>query len=265
MADTIAGTYTPFSTNHHRTVYRRVEPKTESNVLLYFWDERDGEEQRGWWFGPEVGGEEVWAHNSGSSTSTVPPSRGWRILHSGSVDPALTVTKVDAQRIPAGGVAGAAAPSTAGAARTAIGSAPSQVRSATGGPAMPPPPPRPRGSAGMLRQHGGEAQPPTAPSRSRGPTPTSTGGVKRPRIDSARAAELHAWLEGLDDGAGAMLQYFDVLSAEFDADLAQISAAKVEGGEKQGILGVVDPSFWETVRVEKTGHKMLFARGIAKL
>lgn len=62
-----------------------------------------------------------------------------------------------------------------------------------------------------------------------------------------------------------MLTYFDVLAAEFDADLAQIAAAKVEGGERRGILGAVDPSFWETVKVQKTGHKMLFARGIAKL
>lgn len=61
-----------------------------------------------------------------------------------------------------------------------------------------------------------------------------------------------------------MLQYYDIFAAEFDADLAQIAAAKVDGGEKQGISGVVDPSFWDTVRVEKTGHKMLFVQGIAK-
>eukprot|EP00812_Abedinium_dasypus_P014480 NODE_8008_length_406_cov_189.888889.p4 GENE.NODE_8008_length_406_cov_189.888889~~NODE_8008_length_406_cov_189.888889.p4 ORF type:complete len:87 (+),score=39.04 NODE_8008_length_406_cov_189.888889:3-263(+) len=83
--------------------------------------------------------------------------------------------------------------------------------------------------------------------------------------EDARSAELRNWLSSLDDGAGAMLQYFDVLAAEFDADLAQIAAARVEGGERRGILGVVDPSFFDTVRVEKTGHKMLFARGIAKL
>jgi len=75
-------------------------------------------------------------------------------------------------------------------------------------------------------------------------------------------------LEGLDDGAGALLQYYDILEAEFDADLSMIAAAKVpqpDGGEKRGVLSVVDPSFWETVKVQKTGHKMLFARGIAKL
>lgn len=61
------------------------------------------------------------------------------------------------------------------------------------------------------------------------------------------------------------MQYYEVLESEFDADLAQIAAAKVDMGERQGILGAVDPAFWDTVKVEKTGHKMLFARGIAKL
>lgn len=212
MAETVAGTYVPSSTNHGKAVYRRVDPPSESSVLLYYWDDRDGQEQSGWWFGPEVGGEEVWAHNEGLPNSTLPPVRNWRVLHSGEVDPGLTVQKA--------------------ASRPTAAVAPSQA---------------------ACRKP--EAQ---------GATP-SAASLKRPRVDEARAAELRAWLEGLDDGAGAMVQYFDVLAGEFDADLAQIAAAKVEGGERQGILGVVDPAFWDTVRVEKTGHKMLFARGIAKL
>jgi hypothetical protein len=84
-------------------------------------------------------------------------------------------------------------------------------------------------------------------------------------IEDAGAWELRAWLSSLDDGAGAMLSYFDVLAVEFDADLQQIAAAKVEGGTTLSLLGVVDPSFWETVKVQKAGHKMLFARGIAML
>jgi len=76
---------------------------------------------------------------------------------------------------------------------------------------------------------------------------------------------LKAWLSSLDDGAGAMLSYFDVLAAEFDADLGQIAAAKVEVPTTRSLMGAVDPSFWETVKVTKTGHRMLFARGIAKL
>jgi len=287
MADTLAGTFMPSSNNHGRGVYRRVDPESEgsSRVLLYYWDERDGEEQRGWWFGPEVGGEEVWAHNAGTPNSALPPARGWRVLHSGAVDPGLTITKIEAPRsnVTGGGTGGtgtgaASNPGAQGARAGALGIAGANLR--------PPPPPRPRGTAGQQASRttpagtGGEASP-AMPARPRPPTapfvqhsayassvatqPTQTG-TKRPRVDDARAAELRAWLEGLDDGAGAMLQYFDVLATEFDADLAQIAAAKVDGGEgKRGILGAVDQSFWETVRVEKTGHKMLFARGIAKL
>jgi len=253
MGETLGGTYIPCSANHSRAVYRRIEPRSDSRVLLYYWDDRHGEDQRGWWFGPEVGGEEVWVHNASPSTGALPPTRGWRVLHSNVIDPLLTVTRIGA---PSAGV-----PS----------SIPSK-RSSSDTPVPPMPPPRPRGTAGMsvcpsarttnessARPRLGRA--PTSAQVSSGHT---SSGVKRPRVDVTRAGELRAWLESLDDGAGAMLQYFDVLASEFDADLAQIAAAKVEGGERRGILGAVDPSFWETVRVAKTGHKMLFARGIAK-
>merc|ERR1719464_1975746 len=98
----------PCSTNHNRAVYRRVNPQSESRVLLYYWDERDGDEQRGWWFGPEVGGEEVWAHNACTANSALPPARGWRVLHSGAVDPGLTITKIEAPRsnVTGGGTGG---------------------------------------------------------------------------------------------------------------------------------------------------------------
>jgi len=232
IAETIAGTYMPSSTNHSKTVYRRVDPPSEGKVLLYYWDDRDGEDNRGWWFGPAVGGEEVWAHNDTNPASPLPPPRNWTVLYSGEVDPALTVMK--------------AQPDVGRAASTGSAAMPSSFRD--------------RAPPGRGREM------PAAPSRSRPVgAPSTAVGAKRPRIDDARAAELREWLEGLDDGAGAMIQYFDVLAAEFDADLAMIAAAKVDGGEQHGILGAVDPSFWDTVRVVKAGHKMLFARGIAKL
>jgi len=67
MAETLGGTFVPAGMNHNRAVYRRVEPQSQARVQLYYWDDRDGEEERGWWFGPEVGGEEVWAHNAGDT------------------------------------------------------------------------------------------------------------------------------------------------------------------------------------------------------
>mmetsp|Transcript_78494 Transcript_78494/g.217959 ORF Transcript_78494/g.217959 Transcript_78494/m.217959 type:complete len:271 (+) Transcript_78494:75-887(+) len=270
MAETIAGTYMPSSTNHGRGVYRRVDPPSEdSKVLLYYWDQRDGEANCGWWFGPEVGGEEVWAHNAGTLGNALPPISGWVVLHSGQVDPGLTVTKVEGPRT-------TATPSTAQP-------RPPGIQGGPRGPSAFSAPPRPRGSAGAmpprptpsaaasgLLNTGPPAPRPRFPgfgpsSGGVGPSSGGAAGAKRPRYDNARASELRGWLEGLDDGVGAMVQYFDVLATEFDADLAQIAAAKVEGGEKLGILGVVDPSFWDTVRVTKAGHKMLFARGIAKL
>jgi hypothetical protein len=84
-------------------------------------------------------------------------------------------------------------------------------------------------------------------------------------VSHPQAAELETWLKSLDNGTGVMMRYFDRLAAEFDADLSQIAAAKVGGEEKNGIAASVDPAFWETVGVEKAGHKLLFARGIRGL
>jgi len=62
-----------------------------------------------------------------------------------------------------------------------------------------------------------------------------------------------------------MLEYYDTLEAEFDADLSQIAAAKISGDPSKGVLGTVDPSFWDVVKVSKAGHRMLFAHGISRL
>ena len=48
-------------------VYKKNEPVANNptlDVLIYFWDERDGANFCGWWFGPKVGGDQVWAYNS---------------------------------------------------------------------------------------------------------------------------------------------------------------------------------------------------------
>ncbi|CAK9032904.1 unnamed protein product [Durusdinium trenchii] len=69
----ICGDYLPEAkSNHEKPVYRKVDGK---QVLLYFWDARHGTEQMGWWFGPEIGGEKVWAHNA-SPGGPEPPSKG---------------------------------------------------------------------------------------------------------------------------------------------------------------------------------------------
>merc|ERR1712083_650178 len=71
---------------------------------------------------------------------------------------------------------------------------------------------------------------------------------RREESSSERDDELKQWLESLDDGQGILIQYFDTLRVEFDSDLTQIAAVKKNNYDmKKGILGVVDPIFWEAV------------------
>merc|ERR1712050_139554 len=88
----------------------------------------------------------------------------------------------------------------------------------------------------------------------------SVAALKRKREDgqSSREERLKEWLHGLDDGGGMLLQYYDILSTEFEADLAQIAAVKnapPSGNEPpRSLLDMVDPIFWEIVQVRKMGH-----------
>ena len=81
------------SENHGRPVYKKNEPVANNptlDVLIYFWDERDGANFCGWWFGPKVGGDQVWAYNS--ERSATPPSTGWRVPYDGAVDPTFVIS-----------------------------------------------------------------------------------------------------------------------------------------------------------------------------
>merc|ERR1719149_337996 len=69
----IMGNYTPYTQNHGKVVYRKDEKSKGFEVLIYYWDDRDGPDQCGWWFGPNVGGDQVWAYHP-SRSSTSPPS-----------------------------------------------------------------------------------------------------------------------------------------------------------------------------------------------
>jgi hypothetical protein len=259
MGNTLAGTYIQCRMNHEKPVFKRQD-SSEEEVLLYYWDDRDGQEQSGWWFGPEVGGEEVWVHNE-TAEGQFPPSNGWRVLISNTVDRGFTVSRTDAIPPQPKGSVGA----------QPRGSVAAQAQN------QPTPPAAPMRPGQRVQQGAPQRAPgPSSTSRPVGaprppsgakPTPQPSAANKRAREedDNAKANELKEWLHSLDEGAGAMLTYFDVLKTEFDADLGQIAAAKVDASGKGGILGAVDPSFWDTVKVQKTGHKMLFARGIAKL
>merc|ERR1712039_1068041 len=52
------------------------------------WDARDGDAFSGWWFGPKVGGDQVWAYHA-NKTSMVPPATGWRVPFNGDIDSSM--------------------------------------------------------------------------------------------------------------------------------------------------------------------------------
>jgi len=96
----VKGNYTPYSANHGKVVYRKDEKSKGFEVLIYYWDDRDGPELCGWWFGPNVGGDQVWAYHP-SRTSISPPSSEWNVPHDGSIDPTFAVSARVAGRAPA--------------------------------------------------------------------------------------------------------------------------------------------------------------------
>ena len=86
-----------------------------------------------------------------------------------------------------------------------------------------------------------------------------------PSVDSSKAEELMRWLMSLDK-TGGLVQYFDVLCVEFDADVKKnISCVRMSDDPKRPVLEAVDPVFFEIINCKKLGHRMLFAHGIARL
>lgn len=79
---TLEGQYVRDGTNHNKAVYRRIAPDPKGSVeaiKLYYWDDRDGKGDQGWWFGPKVGGPEVQASDCvlclSSSLQTLSPQK----------------------------------------------------------------------------------------------------------------------------------------------------------------------------------------------
>jgi len=92
VAEIINGSFQAVETNHGKPVYRKPATANSVAVLIYYWDERDGPNFSGWWFGPKVGGDQVWAYNS-SKGSLLPPATGWKVPWDGPVDDGFLLTQ----------------------------------------------------------------------------------------------------------------------------------------------------------------------------
>mmetsp|Transcript_14254 Transcript_14254/g.44822 ORF Transcript_14254/g.44822 Transcript_14254/m.44822 type:complete len:994 (+) Transcript_14254:82-3063(+) len=87
----VCGNYTLTTTNHGRPVYRKDPQPGKPEVMLYFWDERDGVGSSGWWLSPKVGSEVVWGFHP-SRASQTPPTTGWKVPYDAGVDPNFLIT-----------------------------------------------------------------------------------------------------------------------------------------------------------------------------
>jgi len=78
--------------NHGKPVYRKQGEPGSAKVVLFFWDERDGEHWTGWWLGPSMGFDHPgWARHEEKS-APLPPCTGWRVPPMGPVDVRLTIS-----------------------------------------------------------------------------------------------------------------------------------------------------------------------------
>ena len=78
----LCGEYVPKGINHGKPFYEKTIQDAET-CFLYYWDCRDGAANEGWWFGIELGGNEVFSHNDNGSTP-FPPAKGWKIPFDGA-------------------------------------------------------------------------------------------------------------------------------------------------------------------------------------
>mmetsp|Transcript_51215 Transcript_51215/g.89399 ORF Transcript_51215/g.89399 Transcript_51215/m.89399 type:complete len:934 (+) Transcript_51215:125-2926(+) len=92
------GTYALAGLNHGKPVYKRDGQVDGSDVLIYFWDERDGVANAGWWFAPAIGDNMVWAYHP-SRTTASPPSTGWKAPISAPIDQTIVVRGASEQQL----------------------------------------------------------------------------------------------------------------------------------------------------------------------
>eukprot|EP00928_Gymnodinium_smaydae_P018940 TRINITY_DN17215_c0_g4_i3.p1 TRINITY_DN17215_c0_g4~~TRINITY_DN17215_c0_g4_i3.p1 ORF type:complete len:1055 (+),score=289.79 TRINITY_DN17215_c0_g4_i3:128-3292(+) len=92
----VRGEFSLHSENHGRPVYKKKERVHDLDVMIYYWDDRDGPNFCGWWFGPKVGGDQVWAHQPDKDLKV--PAAGWKVPYDGPVDSTFKIEAKEKQR-----------------------------------------------------------------------------------------------------------------------------------------------------------------------
>eukprot|EP00928_Gymnodinium_smaydae_P093676 TRINITY_DN7798_c0_g4_i1.p1 TRINITY_DN7798_c0_g4~~TRINITY_DN7798_c0_g4_i1.p1 ORF type:complete len:643 (-),score=134.50 TRINITY_DN7798_c0_g4_i1:194-2047(-) len=89
----LLGQYQKTGVNHGRLVYKQLQDENTEDRYLYYWDDRDGPNYRGWWFGTAVGG--TWVLSFNACEADVPPASGWRIPWDKEVVSSLDVVPLE--------------------------------------------------------------------------------------------------------------------------------------------------------------------------
>eukprot|EP00929_Paragymnodinium_shiwhaense_P102003 TRINITY_DN651_c0_g1_i1.p1 TRINITY_DN651_c0_g1~~TRINITY_DN651_c0_g1_i1.p1 ORF type:complete len:907 (-),score=340.16 TRINITY_DN651_c0_g1_i1:154-2874(-) len=97
VGPTVRGQFMLNGLNHGKPVYQRQGQANGFNVCVFFWDQRDGPEQSGWWFAPAIGSDQVWAYSP--SQSATPPLAGWKVPISGPVDHSMRLNPAGRQQM----------------------------------------------------------------------------------------------------------------------------------------------------------------------
>mmetsp|Transcript_71828 Transcript_71828/g.155955 ORF Transcript_71828/g.155955 Transcript_71828/m.155955 type:complete len:981 (-) Transcript_71828:199-3141(-) len=87
----VRGSFSLAGENHGKPTYRKDAQVNGLEVMIYFWDSRDGPNFCGWWFGPKIGGDQVWAYHP-SSSATSPPRKGWKVPYDGPADESFVIS-----------------------------------------------------------------------------------------------------------------------------------------------------------------------------
>mmetsp|Transcript_68045 Transcript_68045/g.121157 ORF Transcript_68045/g.121157 Transcript_68045/m.121157 type:complete len:211 (+) Transcript_68045:42-674(+) len=90
ISKTIHGTYAAHSMHDGKVVYKKQESSQGLDVLIYYWNDSDNPELSGWWFGPSIGGDLVWAFHP-SRKAITPPMADWNVPHDGPIDKTFSV------------------------------------------------------------------------------------------------------------------------------------------------------------------------------
>jgi hypothetical protein len=87
-AGLVRGKYSFWGWNHGKPAYKKQSEA--GGVFFYFWCDCEEPGYSGWWFGPTIGDDHVYAFHP-EQEAGMPPSAGWMLLSQPDMDPTLVI------------------------------------------------------------------------------------------------------------------------------------------------------------------------------